>query len=174
MFLEKEIYLLNKIKQIDPWKGDYEYKYNNFKWILKNLCNLYFLPIPKLIIPKNPNKYKWTKKIDGDCWYYQLKIRLKNFSIITLLHEFKHWYDLFDNKKFKPKTNKEKREWEAIYYSITRFYTVWPERIQHLQEIKNKIISENINLSEISFNNFNYSIDPNQQAIYDILLNKTK
>lgn len=170
--INQEIYLLEEFKEKKPWSGNFYKKKSKFNWLLTNLCYIHTLPCPKLIIPKNPHLYKWTKNIDGDCWFFEQKIRIKNFSVITLLHEFKHWVDLWSNKKFKPKENKEKREWEAIYYSISRFYKVWPERINYLKELSFSFSKNNICLDNF-INKYNiYDNDPNMKAILDIVAGK--
>lgn len=142
--IDQELELLKELKQKSPWTGEYQSKKEKFIWLLTELCNIHNMDVPKLVIPKYPNQFEWTKKYCGDCAFryrHKGKIRIKNFSVITLLHEFKHWIDFHNSKlKWKTKKEKEKREYDAYYYSTRRFYAVWPERIKTLSEfVENNI-----------------------------------
>ena len=140
--IQQEIVILKQLKKKRPWSGGYEVKKEKFTWFLEELCKLHELEIPKLIIHRSEKQFKWAKKYCGDCTLEGKKgqIRIKNFSIITLLHEFKHWKDFHDPELKFNKKEEKKREYDAYYYSTRRFYAVWPERIKMLSEfIENKI-----------------------------------
>ena len=163
--LKQEIELLKTFKENHPWRGDYNAKKKKFICLLNELCKLHNLESPKLLIPKKRGRFQWCKSRHGDCWLKDKKIRLRNFSIITLLHELKHWTEFNQNKNFKKLTRKE-REWSAIYYSTSRFYSVWPERITHLEELRDNI--KRVHHQEIKEN---YKENPHLSALVGIILN---
>ena len=158
---DRELEILNDFKKDKPWSGNYTYKFPKFNDLLCDLCQLYKIENPTLIIPKN-KKFKWIKTRDGDFWFKQKKLRMKNFSVITLLHEFKHWIDYNNNRSWKTKKDKQKREYEATYYSTFLFYRTWTERLKHLQEIKKILKNTQYTLTIGSLDEKN---DPNFQAI---------
>jgi len=142
--IHQEIALLKELKEIKPWTGGYQTKKEKFEWLLNELCLMHKLETPKLIVPKNPKQFKWTQEYCGDCAYgskYEGRIRIRNFSVIILLHEFKHWIDFHNPElKWQSKKDRDKRDYDAYYYSARRFYEVWPERIKMLSEfIENNI-----------------------------------
>ncbi len=173
----KEIHLLKKFKKKYPWTGGYKIKKNKFKWFLNELCAIYNIKTPKLIIPQYPNKLKWTKKIHGDCSKY--RIRINNFSIITLLHEFKHWVDFHNSQLKWQKEELQQREYDAYYYSARMFYTVWPERIKMISELNTLIDNNDSNViinkirelkKEYKKTNINYKSHAEICAIIDIII----
>lgn len=178
--IHQEIALLKELKKNNPWSGGYKAKKKKFKWLLTELCLIHNLKVPKLIIPQYPQKLKWTKKICGDC--SRKTIRINNFSVLTLLHEFKHWIDFHNpNLEWKQKKEKEKREYDAYYYSTRRFYEIWPERINMLSEFYN-LIDNDTEKSIIAIDkirkmkyqyqktNIDYKLRAETCAIIDIIL----
>ena len=153
----QELQLLSSFKKQNPWAGTYEIKYHKFHTFLVNLCDIYQINCPKFLVPKNKN-LKWMKDRHGDCRISPPRIRIKYFSVIDLLHEFKHLIDS-SNKDFHKDLNK--REWDAIYYSNLLFYITWPERIKKI----NEIVSMNNSISR--FKEILNIKDPHYCAIID-------
>lgn len=153
----QEISLLKDLKQKHPWSGSYMVKKAKFKYLLNGLCEIHGVDAPRLLIPKDKEQYEWTKKVYGDCWCQLGKIRVRNFSVITLLHEFRHWLD-YNTAGLK---RKKASEWRANYYSTYRFYYVWPERI--------KLLNELFTEKELSLKPENYKTDAYIQAMEDLV-----
>lgn len=160
----KEIEILQKIKETKPLNGTYKDKLQKFKLLLKELCEFHSIEIPKLFVPRDPKKYAWAKKRDGDYNLRKKIIRLKRLSMVTLLHEFQHHLQASKGADFNK--DGERLEWDAIYYSNILFYKVWPERIKNLSEIRELARKKNIKqYLEIHKNN-----DPTICAIIDSCL----
>jgi hypothetical protein len=160
---QQEIKLLKYIKSKKPWYGSYSSKKAKFTFLLDNLCELHCLDKIKLLIPEDRRQHEWSRRYYGDCCPKIRRIRIRNFSIITLLHEFKHWLDynttgLFHNNKID--------EWRANYYSTYRFYYVWPEKI----DLLNEMFTE----QNISVYAENYKVDVYLQAIEDLVQGKIR
>jgi len=146
MILQQDIEIIEVFKRCSPWSGTFERKREKFLTLLNNLCMVRSIEIPKLLIHRDHKRFKWARANDGDCWFNQKKIRIRRFSVLTLLHEFKHWNDMKGGKSFNGPCKKQ-REWEAVYYSTYLFYRVWPERLKHLSDLMTMRV-ENIKLSE--------------------------
>ena len=82
--IQQEIIILKRFKQAHPWTGTYEQKKAKFTLLLRQLCELYKVRVPKLCIPKNKSKVKWAKKWFGRCVTRRrtskCKILVRNFS----------------------------------------------------------------------------------------------
>ncbi len=159
MIIEDEIYLLKKIKKNNPFDGNEHSKYNKFEKLLVGLCEIHKIGVPEFVINKN-----LPKGVCGDCRFESPRIRLKRFSVVTLLHEFKHWVDY--SKKLNFDQELDDREWDAIYYSNILFYAVWPERIKNLKEVKELARKQNI----VHYFNEYINKNPSVQAIIDLCL----
>ena len=149
MIMQEEIEILRNFKKKHPWSGDYYQKKKKFKKFLKQLCELHQVEVPKLLVPQK--KFKWTKNRHGDCIYKLKKIRIRNFSILTLLHEFRHWTDLCQFPELRSRKKKKEVEWRANYYSNRLFYTVWPERIKIFKRLvdNNDLIKNSAKLKRL-------------------------
>ncbi len=181
MIIQEEIEILKKFKQQSPWNGNYYNKKRKFKEFLIKLCELHEVEVPKFLIPKNQYKFKWAQQRFGDCNYRLKTIRIKNFSIITLLHEFRHWVDFQKSPELRSKKQEHVMEWRASYYSNRLFYTVWPERIKIFKKlIKNQGIIKNSaklkRLRKAYKNNKSFTLDVRAGtcALIDTLLNEQK
>lgn len=158
----KEFDILLQFKKMKPWNGDYFTKYEKFKWLLDKLCLAYNLSydIPKLKIMND--KYS-DENGYGNFNFEKNIIELNNFSVITLLHEFKHFLDYKNNIKYNDDLDRENA---ADYYCYFNFYYIWPERIEKLQEILNIKKNNNLKLDlNLSFSNNNIET----KAICDII-----
>jgi hypothetical protein len=121
---KQEISLLKDFKKVGPWSGSYDQKKSKFSRLLDDFCKMHGVQKVELLFSKDLESY-------GECWTEEGKIWLRNFSALTLLHEFKHWLD-YSSSDLK---NDKVDEWRANYYSTYRFYYVWPERIKLLSEL---------------------------------------
>ena len=177
MVIKEEIEILNNFKKKHPWSGTYCQKKIKFKKLLTELCELHDVEVPKLLIPSK--KFEWTKKRHGDCTYQSKKIRIRNFSVITLLHEFRHWLDFCKFPTLIQRKEKKKVEWRANYYSSRLFYTVWPERIKIFKRLakNNQLIKNSTKLKRLRIsykNNANLKISSRAGmcALVDVLLDE--
>ncbi|MHA1281997.1 MAG: hypothetical protein ACTSQP_05765 [Promethearchaeota archaeon] len=74
------------------WRGDDLHKKNVFESLLRKLCEIYSIPhTPELIIDRN-------LKSLGCYIPFKNKIIMNKYSLITLLHEFKHLKDFSEGK----------------------------------------------------------------------------
>lgn len=110
--------VINAVKKIifekKIFKASYKERFNILEELLKDLCEIYKIPyekIPKLNIT---NKGRGFYNLNTNKIYID-----NNLSLITLLHEFKHFLQHINNK-----TNNEEI---ARGYSISLFYLCSPK-----------------------------------------------
>lgn len=155
------------IKQ-KPYRGTYSEKYAKFVWYLEGLCEIYsYRPVPKLIVPKRPSKYLmehygfvriYNRKSRLSILIYKIKrllrirefIAMRKFSIITLLHEFKH---LLDARAGLPQSEESARQFsEKIFFTanphakktLVKIGHVWvPRRSVIIPIVNNYIVTMN-------------------------------
>lgn len=167
MTKELELARLRDFKESNPWSGTYDQKKEKFKDLMTSFCEIHKVESPKLIVPRS-----WKHKRHGDCWFKQQKIRMRNFSVLTLLHEFKHWSDFCQGMPFETDQDLLEREWEAKYYSTSRFYSVWPERVQGLQELIDDVQDSDLSKFKTSSVSDRYKYDPHLVAIVNVVRGK--
>lgn len=165
--IQEELKILKELKKMKPWYGSKSDKKEKFDFLYRSLSDLHGILVPKLRVVNNL-KIK-NKKLYGLCNMEFGEIFINKFSVITALHEFKHWLDF----NYKVDKSISKLEWEATYYSTSRFYIVWPERIQHLKEIRNRLNTEDNNY-KIAKTDINYNMCPDTVAVLDIIMGSLK
>lgn len=131
----KETSVLKIAKLKRPWSGKFDTKLKKFKWTLDELCRVNGVTAPSLHVQNNEELFDPPLEYDGETWFDERLIRLRCFSMTALLHETKHWIDKKKRRSWKTRKLRDKREWDAINYSIVLFYTVWRERLKQLDAI---------------------------------------
>ncbi|MFX0134776.1 MAG: hypothetical protein ACFFDN_14135 [Candidatus Hodarchaeota archaeon] len=100
------------------WKGDSLHKKTVFESLLKQLCEIYDInKIPQIIIKKDFH--------NSGMYIPPLNIIIMNkYSLITLLHEFKHLKDINEGKRFS--------EENAKGWSLSLVYQVNPNYLKQV------------------------------------------
>lgn len=168
--IEKELPIFFDFKGSKPFSGNFIQKYSKFEKLVHDLCSLYEIESPVLKIDLRSKKGK-KSKTDGFIKFSEKTVRIKGFSIMTLLHEIKHWIDFQLGYLWDDLKENKKKEWAAIYYSTFRYYKMWPEKLKCLQEIQNLSSRKNVS---IFFDEDEYSSDPHALAIVHLALGNKK
>lgn len=108
----------------DPWSGSREELQERFQMLLDWLCDAYGVPRLRLVVRSTP-------MLERCLGYYSPAGRLvamRKFSIITLLHEFRHH---LDHVQGRPSPNSV----ELYRWASEAFFEVWPERRSMLVKV---------------------------------------
>ena len=100
------------------WKGTAGEKQKKFERLLHDLSQIYKIPQPTLRIS--------NKKKAGNGFYESNHIELPHYSVVTLLHEFRHHHQ---HQKHRKDTEAIARGW-----SLSLFYQAAPKHFKNARE----------------------------------------
>jgi len=130
--IDEEVVALvrNAIKVERIYRGTNEEKTMKYKKLLEALCRHYSLtPVPSLIVDTKKQDF-YLQKTAGFFDDSRNMIALRKFSLVTLLHEFKHFMQIKSNR---PNTEDNARGW-----SVSLFYRASPKL--YAKAVKNGLL----------------------------------
>ncbi|MEM5866348.1 MAG: hypothetical protein QXG39_00310 [Candidatus Aenigmatarchaeota archaeon] len=113
------IQVLQKFKEMNPWKGTVGERIDKFKWLFKEMKRIYNLNDWQLICAVPTEIKNWYSSGSSYCDKLRKVIVLRGrLSVITFLHEFAHALGMSQG--------------EARVWSESLFKKVFPEKWENL------------------------------------------